>query len=71
MTESYRAPLCNECEIGAPEYLSQERNVFLLDVRTPAEYNYAHIEGATLIPLRNVPSHDPVNLSDNKLLPKE
>ena len=38
--------------------------VFILDVRTPAEYNYTHIEGANLIPLRNVPLHDPINLSD-------
>lgn len=42
--------------------------VFILDVRTPAEYNYTHIEGANLIPLRNVPLHDPVNLSDEGLL---
>ena len=42
--------------------------VFILDVRTPAEYNYIHIEGANLIPLRNVPLHDPVNLSDEELL---
>lgn len=46
-------------------------NIFLLDVRTPAEYNYSHIEGAKLIPLKNVPLHDPVNLSDDKLLPIE
>ncbi len=39
-----------------------------MDVRTPAEYNYTHIEGAKLIPLRNVPSHDPVNLPDEELL---
>jgi rhodanese-related sulfurtransferase len=42
--------------------------VFILDVRTPAEYNYTHIEGSKLIPLRNVPLHDPVNLSDEGLL---
>jgi rhodanese-related sulfurtransferase len=42
--------------------------VFILDVRTPAEYNYTHIEGAKLIPLRNVPSHDPVNLPYEELL---
>jgi rhodanese-related sulfurtransferase len=42
--------------------------VFILDVRTPAEYNYTHIEGANLIPLRNVPSHDPVNLPNEELL---
>ncbi len=42
--------------------------VFILDVRTPAEYNYTYIEGANLIPLRNVQLHDPVNLSDEELL---
>jgi rhodanese-related sulfurtransferase len=47
----------------------ENKNVFLLDVRTPAEYNYSHIEGATLIPLKNVPAHDPVNLPDDQLLP--
>ena len=47
----------------------EDEDVFLLDVRTPAEFNYSHIEGATLIPLKNVPAHDPVNLSDDKLLP--
>jgi rhodanese-related sulfurtransferase len=47
----------------------EDKDVFLLDVRTPAEYNYSHIEGATLIPLKNVPAHDLVNLSDDKLLP--
>ena len=47
----------------------EQRDVFLLDVRTPAEYNYSHIAGAKLIPLKNVPVHDPVNLSDDKLLP--
>ncbi len=47
----------------------ESKNVFLLDVRTSSEYNYSHIEGAKLIPLKNVPVHDPVNLSDDKLLP--
>ncbi len=47
----------------------ESKDVFLLDVRTPAEYNYSHIEGAKLIPLKNVPAHDPVNLSDDRLLP--
>ena len=35
----------------------EDKGAFLLDVRTPAEYSYSHIEGATLIPLKNVPSH--------------
>jgi rhodanese-related sulfurtransferase len=47
----------------------EQKDVFLLDVRTPAEYNYSHIAGAKLIPFKNVPVHDPVNLSDDKLLP--
>jgi rhodanese-related sulfurtransferase len=46
----------------------ESKDVFLLDVRTPSEYNYSHIEGAKLIPLKNVPVHDPVNLSYDKLL---
>lgn len=44
-------------------------NIFILDVRTPAEYSYSHIEGAKLITLRNVPAHDPVPLPDSQLLP--
>ncbi|MGB9926780.1 MAG: rhodanese-like domain-containing protein [Methanosarcina sp.] len=43
-------------------------NVFILDVRTPAEFHAAHIKGATLIPFKNVPAHDPVNLSNESLL---
>ena len=42
--------------------------VFILHVRTPAEYNYTRIEGAKLIPLRIVPAHDPVSLPDGELL---
>jgi len=47
----------------------ENKHVFLLDVRTPAEFNYSHIEGATLIPLKNVPKHDSVSLPDDQLLP--
>jgi rhodanese-related sulfurtransferase len=35
------------------EKILEKGNVYLLDVRIPAEYNYTHIEGAKLIPLRN------------------
>lgn len=45
------------------------KDVFILDVRTPNEYNYSHIKGAKLIPLRNVPAHDPVTWSNDTLLP--
>lgn len=58
--------------VSASEFrdiLGHNPNVFLLDVRTHAEYNYVHIEGATLIPLRNVPHHDPNPLPDSQLLP--
>ena len=47
----------------------EQKCVFILDVRTPAEYKYGHIEGAKLIPLKNVPAYDPVNVSDSQLLP--
>jgi rhodanese-related sulfurtransferase len=47
----------------------EKKDVFILDVRIPVEYNYGHIEGATLIPLRSAPKIDPVNLSDDQLLP--
>lgn len=30
-----------------------KENVFVLDVRTPSEFNSSHIEGATLIPVTN------------------
>jgi rhodanese-related sulfurtransferase len=30
-----------------------KEDVFVLDVRTPAEFNSSHIEGATLIPVTN------------------
>lgn len=43
--------------------------LFILDVRTPAEFNYGHIQGATRITLKNVNAHDPVNLSEDQLLP--
>ena len=46
-----------------------EKDVFILDVRTPAEYNLGHIEGAVLIPLKNVPAQDPVALPPEELLP--
>ncbi|MRJ02741.1 MAG: rhodanese-like domain-containing protein [Epsilonproteobacteria bacterium] len=32
--------------------MARERDVVILDVRTPAEYSQGHIEGANLIPLQ-------------------
>ncbi|WP_440947475.1 rhodanese-like domain-containing protein [Methanosarcina sp. T3] len=51
------------------EKMIEQKDVFLLDVRTPAEFNKTHIEGATLIPLKNVTSLDSVELPSEKLLP--
>ena len=65
----YQNVTVNEAyEMVTSNALVSSDEVFILDVRTPAEYNYTHIEGANLIPLRNVPLHDPVNLSDEELL---
>ena len=60
VNETYKMVISNA-------FVSSDK-VFILDVRTPAEYNYTHIEGANLIPLKNMPLHDPVNLSDEGLL---
>lgn len=50
------------------EKMVEKEDVFLLDVRTPAEFNAGYIEGAILIPLKNVPKEDPVELPPEKLL---
>jgi rhodanese-related sulfurtransferase len=36
--------------------LAQGDDLFLLDVREPQEYRYAHIAGSTLIPLQQIPA---------------
>ena len=36
--------------------INQKENIFLLDVREPSEYQYAHIENSTLIPLNQIPN---------------
>jgi len=46
----------------------ENKDVFLLDVRIPTEYDSGHIEGATLIPLRNIKLPNP-QLPDEELLP--
>lgn len=43
----------------------EKDEVFILDVRTPAEFNSSHIEGATLIPVTNSGGS---NLSSDQLL---
>lgn len=46
----------------------EKGDVFILDVRLPVEYNYGHIEGAKLIPLRDAPKIDPGTLPKDQLL---
>lgn len=36
--------------------LDEDSNIFLIDVREPAEYAFAHIEGSRLIPLATLPA---------------
>jgi len=43
----------------------EKDGVFILDVRTPAEFNSSHVEGATLIPVTNSGGS---NLSSDQLL---
>jgi rhodanese-related sulfurtransferase len=43
----------------------EDGDVFILDVRTPAEYDLGHIEGATLIPVKNTAES---SLDSNQLL---
>ena len=45
--------------------LIENGDVFVLDVRTPSEFNSSHIEGATLIPVTNTFGS---NLSSDNLL---
>ena len=36
--------------------IQQQENLFLLDVREPHEFKYAHIADSVLIPLNQIPS---------------
>ena len=38
----------------ARDLLAKNRNIFLLDVRTPEEYRQAHLHGAVLVPINEV-----------------
>lgn len=38
----------------AKNLMAKNKNVFLLDVRTPAEFSQAHLKGAVLIPVRDL-----------------
>lgn len=43
--------------------------LFILDVRSPAEYNYGYIEGAVSMPVnKNSTLHDPIDVPDEAML---
>jgi rhodanese-related sulfurtransferase len=58
-----------DVSVSEAKKMIEEGNVFILDVRTPAEFEAAHIREAVSIPFKNVPSHDPVELPSSGLLP--
>ena len=51
------AMLSNLTPAAIRDALASRSDVFLVDVREPAEYDTAHIDGATLIPLRTLPQN--------------
>ena len=50
-----RAMLSNLTPLQIRDTLAARHDVLLVDVREPAEYAVAHIDGATLIPMRTLP----------------
>ena len=50
-----RAMLSNLTPLQIRDALATRSDVLLVDVREPAEYAVAHIDGATLIPMRTLP----------------
>lgn len=48
----------------AKELLGKEKKVFLVDVRTPQEYDPAHIEDAISLPLNTISDTPPDQLPD-------
>ncbi len=56
-TPTPKAMLSNLTPVEIRDALAARTDVVLIDVREPAEYAIAHIEGATLIPLRTLPQN--------------
>jgi rhodanese-related sulfurtransferase len=54
-TAAATAPLLTEVDVDTAAALV-ERGAFLLDVREPAEWAAGHVDGATLIPLGDLPA---------------
>lgn len=55
--------------VSEAKSMIEEEDVYILDVRTPAEFSTWHIEEAVLIPLKNAPTLDSVELPPEQLLP--
>ena len=55
LTSTPAAMLSNLTPVEIRDALAARSDVMLVDVREPAEYSTAHIDGATLIPLRTLP----------------
>ncbi len=53
---------CTDVSVSDAKKMIEEGNVFILDVRTPHEFDAAHIEGAVLIPIASLknPPGEPV-----------
>lgn len=47
----------DECMITVPKFLETRGNAFVVDVRTPEEYDAGHVPGAVNIPVEEVRQH--------------
>lgn len=55
----------NNVNVKEASEMVKEDDIFILDVRTPSEFNSSHLKGATLIPLTNTIG---LNLKSDQLL---
>jgi rhodanese-related sulfurtransferase len=60
-----QSPVFKDIDVKEARTMIEKGDVFVLDVRTPAEFSSAHIKGATLIPVINAFGSD---LSSDRLL---
>ncbi|WP_298613280.1 rhodanese-like domain-containing protein [uncultured Thermosynechococcus sp.] len=65
ITTTTESPLISAAEL---HNALQQRQVLLIDVREPNEYNNAHIPGALLCPLANVQELEPPCSSDTRVV---
>lgn len=65
----YRYQGVNDVGVATARALSQKRGLLLLDVREPDEYDEAHVDGVTLIPLGQLVSRtDEIQAHQNQPL---